>query len=95
MLLSVIETASSDHDRLASPKSVTTHGNTLFVCDSANHRIVSYSIGEEGRQFKFKGIYGSGYGDEPGMLKYPLECCVDSLGCLFVRDHHNNRLVFF
>jgi sugar lactone lactonase YvrE len=40
-------------------------------------------------------VYGLGYGDEPGMLKYPLECCVDSFGVLYVRDHHNSRVQLF
>lgn len=95
LLLNVINSASNKQDFLAQPKSVTTHENTLYVCDSANHRIVAYHILDEGREFKFKCVYGLGYGDEPGMLKYPLECCVDSNGVLYVRDHHNNRVQLF
>lgn len=91
----IIESASSEQDLLSQPKSVCTHEDTLFICDSANHRIVSYFILDEGKDFKFKGIYGYGYGDEPGKFKYPLECCVDSTGVLYVRDHHNNRVQVF
>jgi hypothetical protein len=29
------------------------------------------------------------------MLRYPLECCVDNYGTLYVRDHHNNRVQLF
>jgi hypothetical protein len=48
VLLSVIECASSENDRLSQPKSVTSHENTLFVCDSNNHRICAYTILDEG-----------------------------------------------
>lgn len=95
ILMDTITTASNAHDYLSQPKSVSTFENILFICDSANHRIVSYYINKNGPEFKYKCTYGLGYGDEPGMLKYPLECCVDNQGVLFVRDHHNNRVQLF
>ena len=39
--------------------------------------------------------YYIGYGDELGMLSYPLECCVDNIGILYVRDHLNSRIQLF
>lgn len=91
----IIETASNAQDKLSQPKSISTQDDVLFICDSANHRIVSYFILDQGKEFKFKNVYGFGYGDEPGMLKYPLDCCVDARGVLYVRDHHNNRVQVF
>ena len=95
MVINTITTGSSPQDFLSQPKSVATFQNLLFICDSANHRIVSYYINKNGAEFQFKSSYGLGYGDEPGMLKYPLECCVDNSGILYVRDHHNNRVQLF
>ena len=92
---SVIEAASGPDDRLSQPESVATLKNVLFVCDSANHRIVSYFILNGGDEFKYKASFGLGYGNEPGMLRYPLDVCVDNLGILSVRDHHNNRVQIF
>ena len=95
LLQCTIESASSHDDHLSQPKSVCTYFDTLFVCDSANHRIVSYLIVSRGQEYKYKSTYGLGYGHEPGMLRYPLECCVDNFGVLYVRDHHNNRVQLF
>ena len=94
-LVHTIQSASNQFDLLSQPKCVTTHNDLLYVCDSANHRIVSYFILNNGTEFKFKDIYGLGYGDEPGMLRYPLECCVDNYGNLYVRDHHNSRVQMY
>ena len=60
VLIFTIETAKNDQDRLFQPKSVTTHHNMLYICDSANHRIVSYYILKEGKEFQFKSSYGQG-----------------------------------
>ena len=94
-LMNTITTASNSKDYLSQPKSVSTFQNLLFISDSANHRIVTYYINKSGSEFQFKCSYGLGYGEDPGMLKYPLECCVDSYGILYVRDHHNNRVQLF
>ena len=91
----IIETASGPEDHLSKPKSVACYQNTLFVCDSANHRIVAYQILNSGEEIKFKSMYGLGYGHDLGMLRYPLDVCVDNLGILSVRDHHNNRVQIF
>lgn len=95
VVIQVIDVAADGQDRLSQPKSVSTFQDTLFVCDSANHRIVTYEIIDRGKDFKFRSIYGYGYGDEHGMLQYPLECCADSKGILYVRDHHNYRVQAF
>jgi sugar lactone lactonase YvrE len=94
-LISLIESASSPDDKLSQPKSVAIYQNILFVSDSANHRILSYFILNNGTQIKFRNKIGLGYGEEPGMLRYPIECCVDKFGILYVRDHHNNRVQLF
>ncbi|CAF1004897.1 unnamed protein product [Brachionus calyciflorus] len=94
-VIKILETAENVQDRLSQPKSVSTHQDVLFICDSANHRIVTYHILDKGKDFKFRSVYGFGYGDDCGMLKYPQECCADSNGVLYVRDHHNNRVQLF
>jgi hypothetical protein len=66
-LVSTIDTAANQHDHLANPKCVTTFNDQLFVCDSSKHRIVSYTILNGGTEFRFKNIFGLGYGDEPGL----------------------------
>lgn len=95
VVIKIIDAATNAQDPLSQPKSVSTYRDRLFVCDSANHRIVVYEIIDQGKDFKFRSIYGSGYGDERGMLQYPLECCNDSKGILYVRDHHNYRIQAF
>lgn len=95
VVIKIIDVAANAQDRLSQPKSVSTFKDILFVCDSANHRIVTYEIVDHGKEFKFRAIYGYGYGDERGMLQYPLECCSDSKGILYVRDHHNYRVQAF
>ena len=85
-LINLIETASSSTDALNEPRSVATCDHTLFVCDSGNHRLVAYEIMSAGVELKYKRSYGLGFGHEPGMMSYPLECCVDAYGTLYVRD---------
>ncbi len=95
VLSKLIEFATSPQDRLSQPKSVCVQNNILYVCDSGNHRIVTYYVLNDGVDFKFRSVYGRGYGSELGMLSYPLECCADASGVMCVRDHHNNRVQLF
>ncbi len=94
-LTKLIDFATNPQDRLSQPKSVCMEDDVLYVCDSGNHRIVTYHVLSEGADFKFRSIYGRGYGSEVGMLSYPLECCTDSNGIVCVRDHHNSRVQLF
>ena len=97
ILTETIETASNANDRLNQPKSlcISHEKSLLFVCDSGNHRIVAYDILKFGKEFSFKNIYGYGYGEELGKMRFPLDCSVDSSGFLIIRDHHNSRLQVF
>jgi sugar lactone lactonase YvrE len=95
VLAKLIDSATSAQDRLSQPRSVCVQNNILYVCDSGNHRIVTYYVLNDGGDFKFRSVYGRGYGNELGMLSYPLECCADANGIVCVRDHHNNRVQFF
>jgi hypothetical protein len=94
-LVKTIEFAQTMQDTLSQPKSVCAQNDILYISDSANHRIVTYYILNEGADFKFKSVIGLGYGSDLGMLSYPLECCVDTNSILCVRDHHNNRVQLF
>ena len=93
ILTETIETASS----LNQPKSlcICHEKSLLFVCDSGNHRIISYDILNDGKKFLFKNVYGYGYGEELGKMRFPLDCSVDNFGFLIIRDHHNNRIKIF
>ncbi len=97
ILVETIETATNLNDYLNQPKSlcICNEKSILFVCDSGNHRILSFDILNNGKKFLFKSVYGYGYGEDYGKMRFPLDCSVDMLGFLVIRDHHNNRIQIF
>jgi hypothetical protein len=90
-----IDTASQRDDLLCQPKSLACYQNILYVCDSGKHRIVAYYILYSGEEFRFKNIIGYGFGNDLGMLRYPVDVCTDDLGIVCVRDAYNSRVQFF
>jgi hypothetical protein len=95
-----IETASSNQDRLLGPRFVCTYQNMLFISDSSNRRVVSYNIINKGKEFSFRQSFGQCCSPIAGneldtILRYPLECCVDQYGILYVRDQVSNMLKLY
>jgi hypothetical protein len=97
ILTETIETAANLNDHLNTPNSlcICHEKSLLFICDSGNHRIIAYDMLNFGKKFSFKNTYGYGYGEEPGKMRFPLDCCVDKLGFLLVRDLLNSRIQIF
>ena len=105
----LIEWGAGAHDRLSQPRSVCVQNSILYICDSGNHRIVTYYVQSGGGdqsssfEFKFRSVYGLNgggggggcCGEPPGMLSFPLECAADLNSVLAVRDHHNSRVQLF
>lgn len=97
VLKCIIETASNENDFLNQPKSICTcvTKSLLYVCDSGNHRIVCYSILNQGNSYQFKQSFGLGYGEDFGQMRFPHDISIDNLGFLSIRDHHNSRILIF
>ena len=97
MLTETIETAANLNDHLNTPNSlcICHEKSLLFICDSGNHRIIAYDILNSGKKFSFKNVYGYGYGEETGKMRFPLDCSVDKLGFLLIRDLLNSRIQIF
>lgn len=62
---------------------------TVFVCDTANHRIQCFS-----NQGKFLRVIGSA-GAEPGQLKFPYDLATAPDGTLVACEYGNNRISRF
>jgi len=79
----------SGNCQFSSPEAVTVCGDTVYVCDSSNHRIQKLST--SGNFISKFGVYGTG----EGQLNYPRGICIDPEGKIFVADYSNNRIQIF
>jgi len=75
--------------QFSSPEAVAVCGDTVYVCDSSNHRIQKLST--SGNFISKFGVYGTG----EGQLNYPRGICIDPEGKIFVADYSNNCIQIF
>lgn len=74
------------------PQSLVVDGNTLWIADACNHRILRYDLDHE--MPKRIGCWGI-EGTAPGQLHYPYDLAVDQDGTVVVCEYGNQRLQRF
>ncbi len=74
------------------PQSMAKVGDTLWVTDAANHRLVAFSLnGDDFGTFK-RFIGDGGASSEPGRFRFPYGLDADADGHLIVAEFGNNRV---
>jgi len=82
-------TSGSGRGELRYPYGLCFVGDTLYVCEHANHRI---------QRFDAHGVSGGWFGEAgsgPGQFSGPWDICADRKGNLYVCDTGNHRVVAF
>ncbi|CAF1209642.1 unnamed protein product [Adineta steineri] len=80
-----------DLNELHRPKAIFVHGETMFIADSYNHRIVKWKIGDS-RGSVIVGSNSTGSGNGLNQLNNPTSLKLDSSGNLYVVDSDNSRV---
>ncbi|MCM2373790.1 NHL repeat-containing protein [Aporhodopirellula aestuarii] len=78
--------------RFLRPQSLVVEGQTLWIADACNHRIVRYDLSHPTPQLI--GLWGT-EGTLPGQLHYPYDLAVDRDGTVIVCEYGNQRLQRF
>lgn len=78
--------------RFLRPQSLVVDGQTLWIADACNHRIVRYDLAHQTPQMI--GQWGT-EGTAPGQLHYPYDLAVDRDGSIVVCEYGNQRLQRF
>lgn len=80
-----------DGIRMKQPQSLFVQGNSLYVCDTGNNRIIE--IIWDGTQFKTSRVIKEITGAEVNTFNQPNDVYVDKEGNLYVADTSNERIV--
>lgn len=67
-------------------------GNTIYLVDSGNNRILQIEKGEDGKLTLVR-IIDHVIGASPAALNNPMDVCVDVDGNLYITDKGNNRIL--
>ncbi|EMI52520.1 NHL repeat-containing protein [Rhodopirellula sallentina] len=78
--------------RFLRPQSLVIDGETLWIADACNHRIVRYDLNDETPQMI--GIWGD-EGKSPGKLHYPYDLAIDRDGTVLICEYGNQRIQRF
>ena len=78
-------------NQLANPRGILVDDDTLYIADTANHRIVAWKLGETEGQVV---AGGNGQGDRIDQLNTPIDVIIDrETDSLLISDYGNRRVV--
>lgn len=75
------------------PQGLYARGNTLYVCDSGNNRIVMITVGDDGSYSAASIITQVTIGGVETPLNYPMDVFEDDNGDLYIADTNNQRIL--